>query len=51
VGAVIGVGLTKGFQAVSGKKISMIIAGWALSPLLAALFAFLAYKGILSLLN
>lgn len=51
VGAVIGVGLTKGFQAVSGKKISVIVAGWALSPLFAALFAYLTYRGMMSLLN
>ncbi|MEZ5326349.1 MAG: anion permease [Verrucomicrobiales bacterium] len=51
VGAVIGVGLTKGAQAVSGKKISMIVAGWVFSPVLAALFAYLTYQGILTLLN
>lgn len=51
VGAVIGVGLTKGFQAVSGKKISMIVGGWVLSPMCAALFAYLTYKGILAILN
>ena len=44
VGAVIGVGLTKGLQAVSGRKISGIMAGWIFSPCCAALFAFGAYR-------
>jgi len=48
---VIGVGLTKGFQAISGKKISMIAASWVIPPLCAALFAYLTYKGILALLT
>ena len=39
VGAVIGVGLTKGARAVSGKKVTTIFVGWILTPLCAAIFA------------
>ena len=48
VGGVIGVGLTKGAQAVSTKKITRIFLGWVITPTLAAIFAALLYK-ILSL--
>lgn len=44
VGAVIGVGLTKGARAVSGKKIVKIVTGWILAPACAALFSCLLYK-------
>ncbi len=44
VGAVIGVGLTKGTQAVSTKKIGTIFAGWILAPTFAAVFAALLYR-------
>ncbi len=39
VGAVIGVGLTKGARAVSGRKIGTIFIGWVVTPLCAAIFA------------
>jgi PiT family inorganic phosphate transporter len=44
VGAVIGVGLTKGARAVSGKKIAEIVTGWVLAPACAALFSCLLYR-------
>jgi PiT family inorganic phosphate transporter len=47
VGAVIGVGLTKGARAVSGKKVMAIFAGWIITPLCAAAFA----AGLYCLLN
>jgi PiT family inorganic phosphate transporter len=50
VGAVIGVGLTKGAQAVSGKKILEIAAGWVLAPACAALFSCLLYRVLNSIL-
>jgi PiT family inorganic phosphate transporter len=49
VGGVIGVGLTKGVQAVSTKKITRIFAGWVVTPTCAALFAAALYR-ILSFL-
>ena len=50
VGAVIGVGLTKGRSAVSGRKIATIVSGWVIAPSSAALFAFLMYRLLASLL-
>jgi PiT family inorganic phosphate transporter len=44
VGGVIGVGLTKGMQAVSTRKISRIFVGWVATPTAAALFAFIVYR-------
>jgi len=44
VGGVIGVGLTKGAQAVSTRKISTIFLGWVLTPTCAAVFAALMYR-------
>ncbi len=44
VGGVIGVGLTKGMQAVSTKKISTIFAGWVITPVCAAIFAAVVYR-------
>lgn len=44
VGAVIGVGLTKGMRAVSLKKIVTIMIGWVLAPSCAAGFAVLLYR-------
>ena len=44
VGAVIGVGLTKGMRAVSMQKISVIMMGWVLAPSCAAIFAVLLYR-------
>ncbi len=46
VGAVIGVGLVKGARAVSQKTLLTILAGWVLTPILAATTAFLVYKGV-----
>ena len=44
VGAVIGVGLTKGMRAVSRRKIGIIMVGWILAPSCAAVFAALSYR-------
>ena len=44
VGAVIGVGLTKGARAVSGRKVATIVAGWVITPLCAAVFAAGLYR-------
>lgn len=44
VGGVIGVGLTKGAQAVSTRKILTILAGWVVTPLSAAVFAALMFR-------
>lgn len=44
VGGVIGVGLTKGMAAVSGKKIGTIFIGWVVTPTSAAVFAALVYR-------
>jgi PiT family inorganic phosphate transporter len=44
VGAVIGVGLTKGVRAVSQNKITTIIVGWVLAPTCAAVFAAVLYR-------
>lgn len=44
VGGVIGVGLTKGTQAVSTQKISTIFIGWVLTPTCAAIFAAVMYR-------
>ncbi len=49
VGAVIGVGLTKGLQAVSGKKIASIAGGWVLAPACAAGFSCLTYRLLISM--
>jgi PiT family inorganic phosphate transporter len=51
VGAVVGVGLTKGFQAVSAKKIGEIAAGWVVTPLCAALFSCLTYRVLIAIFN
>ena len=44
VGGVIGVGLTKGMNAVSTRKISTIFLGWVITPLCAAIFAAVMYR-------
>ncbi len=44
VGAIIGVGLTKGARAVSRRKITIIAVGWIVAPSCAALFAAVAYQ-------
>ena len=44
VGAVIGVGLTKGARAVSRNKITTIMVGWVLAPTCAAVFAAVLYR-------
>ena len=51
VGAVIGVGLTKGARAISTKKIMTIFAGWIATPLCAAIFAALVYRLLDSMLS
>jgi len=44
VGGVVGVGLTKGMQAVSTNRISTIFIGWVVTPTCAAVFAALVYR-------
>jgi PiT family inorganic phosphate transporter len=44
VGGVIGVGITKGAQAVSSRKIAQIFLGWVVTPICAAIFAALLYR-------
>jgi PiT family inorganic phosphate transporter len=44
IGAVVGVGLTKGAKAISQKTIRIILIGWVLTPCLAAGSSFLLYK-------
>jgi PiT family inorganic phosphate transporter len=51
VGAVIGVGLTKGARAVSTEKIRTIFAGWIVTPACAAVFAALMYRLLDSMLK
>jgi PiT family inorganic phosphate transporter len=51
VGAVIGVGLTKGARAVSGKKIVEIVTGWVLAPACAALFSYLIYRSFSAIIS
>ena len=46
VGAVVGVGLTKGVKAISQKTMWTILIGWVLTPCLAAGSSFLLYKMI-----
>ena len=46
VGGIIGVGLTKGAQAVSTKKISVIFLGWVVTPVCAAIFAAVVYRSL-----
>lgn len=50
VGGVIGVGLTKGAQAVSTKKITRIFVGWIVTPCCAAIFAATLYRTLSYLL-
>lgn len=51
VGAVIGVGLTKGFRAVTGGRIATIVVGWVVTPLCAATFSCLIYLLIVRMLH
>jgi len=51
VGGVIGVGLTKGTQAVSTRKIQTIFLGWILTPVSAAIFAVVLYRLLDSILR
>lgn len=51
VGAVIGVGLTKGVRAVSQRRIITIMVGWVLAPLCAAVFAAILYRLLHSLIS
>ena len=44
VGAVVGVGLLKGFKAIRAKMVLTILIGWLLTPTLAAAAAYLFYK-------
>ncbi len=46
VGSVVGVGLVKGGKAISKKTVITILAGWALTPALAAFSSFLVYRFI-----
>jgi len=51
VGAVIGVGLTKGTQAVGTRKIRTIFIGWIVTPTCAAIFAAVVYRLLDSMLH
>ena len=51
VGAVIGVGLTKGVRAVSRRKIITIMVGWVLAPSCAAVFAAILYRFLENLIS
>ena len=51
VGAVIGVGLTKGVRAVSQRKIITIMVGWVLAPSCAAVFAAIIYQILKNLIS
>jgi PiT family inorganic phosphate transporter len=44
VGAVVGVGLVKGAKSISKKTIMVILAGWVLTPTLAAVTSFFMYR-------
>lgn len=46
VGAVVGVGLVKGVQTISMRKVIEIVSGWVATPTAAALFSFGLYKVI-----
>jgi PiT family inorganic phosphate transporter len=50
VGAVVGVGLVRGAKSISKKTIFTILAGWVLTPTLAATTSFLVYRGLKILL-
>ena len=50
VGAVIGVGLTKGARAVNRERIAIIGIGWVLAPSCAAIFAIFLYRILKSIL-
>jgi PiT family inorganic phosphate transporter len=51
VGAIIGVGLTKGARAVSRQKITTIFIGWIATPLCAAVFAAIVYRLLDSMMS
>ncbi len=51
VGAVIGVGLTKGVRAVSQRRITTIMVGWVLAPSCAAVFAAILYRLLQNLIS
>ncbi len=44
VGAVVGVGLVKGANAIRRKTIVTIMVGWVLTPILAGVSSFLLYR-------
>ncbi len=44
VGAIVGVGLVKGAKSISKKTLTVILAGWVLTPSSAAITSFLMYK-------
>jgi PiT family inorganic phosphate transporter len=50
VGAVVGVGLTKGVRTVSAGRVARIVAGWAVFPTLAAILAAIVYRALALLL-
>jgi len=46
VGAVVGVGLTKGVTAVNFRQVLSILAGWVLTPTISGLLGFLLWLGL-----
>ena len=51
VGAVIGVGLTRGLRVVSARSIAHIVGGWILAPTGAALFSCLTFRLLNRIMN
>ncbi|RLB96693.1 MAG: inorganic phosphate transporter [Deltaproteobacteria bacterium] len=51
IGAVIGVGLTKGTRAVSRRKITEICVGWVLAPSCAVIFSAVVYRIVSAILS
>ncbi len=46
VGAVVGIGLTKGVSAVNFRQAGLILAGWVLTPTASGLLGFLLWLGV-----
>lgn len=48
VGAVVGIGLLKGMRTISGRTITLILAGWLVTPVLGAAFGFALFRAMVS---